>query len=250
MTPYQLALKNWIRTQNFRDSSTGKYRKPTAKEIEQFSAEWKAKQSKAKKKPKHETLLQKLEREARARKLDKHSQSSYNWFKKRVRTVGGDRARDAMLDDARKKRRLREAPTSGKMYTYIYDAKYKDKLPYWDAFPLIFMIGPAKGGFYGINLHYLAPRARAQLFDALLSISNTSRYNANTKIKLSYDLLKGASKYKLFKPCFKHYLFDHLQSKLALIPADEWEAALFMPTANFQGANNSKVWSDSILKVT
>ena len=195
------------------------------------------------------TLLKKLEAGARMRKLEKFSDQSYKWFRDKVRTFGGERARETLLKDAQKNKNIRQRPTPGFMYTYIYDAKHKDKLPYWDAFPLILMIGPAKKGFYGLNLHYLPPKARAMLFDKLLEIVNNTRYNDRTKIQLSYDLLKSSNKYKAFKPCFKHYLYSQLQSQIAKIPADEWEAALFMPTANFRGAVNSKVWSDSILKV-
>lgn len=200
-------------------------------------------------KKKSETLLQKLNRQAQLRNFQKHSEKSYQWFRKKVRTFGGAKTRDELLQDAKQKRRTRNQPSTGKMYTYIYDAKHKNKLPYWDAFPLIFMVGPAKGGFYGINLHYLPPKSRAILFDRLLDIKNSNKLDARTKIRVSYGLLKSTSKFKLFKPCFKHYLFKQVQSKLALISADEWEAALFLPTANFQGASNSKVWSQSILKV-
>lgn len=196
------------------------------------------------------TLLKKLETVARQRKLDKFSDESYKWFRDKVRTFGGQKSRDTLLKDAKKNKNIRQRPTPGYMYTYIYDAKHKKKLPYWDAFPLIFMVGPAKKGFYGVNLHYLPPKARAVLFDELLKIANNKRWTARTKVGITYDLLKSSQKYKLFKPCFKHYLFKQVQSDLAFIPADEWEAALFMPTAHFQGAANSKVWSDSILSVT
>lgn len=194
------------------------------------------------------SLLTRLEQAARQRKLEKFSNKSYKWFRDRVRTIGGENARDTLLKDAQKNSLTRSRPSPGYMYSFIYDAKHKDKLPYFDAFPLILMVGPAKGGFYGINLHYIPPAARARFFDELLKIANNKSYNQRTKFGLSYQLLNSSSKYKLFKPAFKHYLFSQVQSKLALIPADEWEAALFLPSANFIGASNSKVWSDSILK--
>ena len=132
---------------------------------------------------------------------------------------------------------------------FIYDALHADKLPYFDAFPLIVMVGPAPGGFYGINLHYLPPKPRAVLFDNLISIASDRRYDEKTKLKLSYNLLQLSSKYKLYKPCFKHYLFSQLKSRLVFVSAEHWDAALFLPTANFQGAINTKVWSDSMLEV-
>ena len=45
----------------------------------------------------------------------------------------------------------------GKMYMFFYDAKYKDTLPFFDIFPLVFPIEFYSEGFLGINLHYLPP---------------------------------------------------------------------------------------------
>lgn len=45
-----------------------------------------------------------------------------------------------------------KAPSVGRMYHFRYDPKGKETLPYYDTFPLIFMVGPAAGGFYGIRV--------------------------------------------------------------------------------------------------
>lgn len=194
------------------------------------------------------TLLQRLEAGARARNLEKFSKQSNAWFKDKVRVMGGQRTRNEILRDANKARQFRATPRPGYMYTFVYDALHKDTLPYFDAFPLILMIGPAEGGFYGLNLHYLPPKARAIMFDELLKVVNNNKYDDRTKFQISYKLLSSSARYKLFKPCFKHYLMGQMQSRLVMIPASEWEAALFLPTAHFQGAKNSQVWSDSINK--
>jgi hypothetical protein len=195
-----------------------------------------------------ETLLQKLERSASQKSFEKFSKQSFQWYKDRVRTLGGDRTRRELLKDAQAARRFRASPRPGYMYTFIYDAKHKDTLPYFDAFPLIIMVGPAEGGFTGLNLHYLPPKYRALLFDELLKVMNNSSYTDRTKLNITYQLLNASAKYKLFKPTFKRYLMDHMQSKLVFIPSSEWEAAMFLPIADFQGASNSKVWSDSLFK--
>ena len=57
------------------------------------------------------------------------------------------------------------------MNMFFYDPKHKDTLPYYDRFPLSVIIGPAKGGFYGLNLHYLPPVLRAKMLDALMDIA-------------------------------------------------------------------------------
>ena len=196
------------------------------------------------------TLLQKLEQRARRRELEKFSKQSYKWYKSTAMAIGGQRARDELLKgQTSRNMNLKRNPGIGFMYSFVYDAKHKDKLPYFDAFPLIIMVGPAEGGFYGINLHYLPPKARAMLFDKLLEIATDKRYTNRTKLSISYQLLKDTKKYAAFRPCFKHYLVSQLGSDIVKIGSDEWEAAMYLPTADFRGASNSKVWSDSVQKM-
>ena len=98
---------------------------------------------------------------------------------------------------------------------FFYDPKTKEKLPYYDTFPLVIVTGKAKGGFYGINLHYLPPILRARFLDQLLDIASDKSYDENTRFRLSYALLNRAQKFKFFKPCFKHYLSSNVQSRFA-----------------------------------
>lgn len=133
----------------------------------------------------------------------------------------------------------------GEMYTFAYDPKHKETLPYYDRFPLIFPINKAKDGFLGINFHYLPPTMRAQLMDALYSITNNKKYDESTRLRISYDLLNKASKFRFFKPAIKHYLANQVRSKLIYINPSEWDVALFLPTARFVGASKQKVYADS-----
>lgn len=133
----------------------------------------------------------------------------------------------------------------GKMYFFYYDPKHKKTLPYYDTFPLIFPIGPAEGGFLGINLHYLPPTYRAALMDALYGVVSNMRFDQTTKLKISYKILKGASKYKYFAPCVKHYLDEHVRSKFLKIESVEWNIALFLPVEQFQKKSKQQVWNQS-----
>ena len=136
----------------------------------------------------------------------------------------------------------------GSMMLFNYDPKLKGELPYYDTFPLIFVVGPAEDGFYGLNMHYLPYKQRAMLMDALYELTTNSRYDNSTRLRLSYQLLKKASSYKLFKPCFKHYLHSNVKSRKILIDSVEWDIALFLPIQRFQKASASRVYSDSLRK--
>lgn len=154
-----------------------------------------------------------------------------------VRTVN----RDRLFDGARKTNTL----VPGKMYMYVYDAKTKETLPYWDAFPLIFCTTLNQDGHDGINLHYLPPMLRAKLMDALYTTINNNNYDETTKIRINYNILKQASNMRFFKPCYKKYLNSHIRSPIIEVHPTEWDIAIFLPTQNFQKASDQEVWRDS-----
>lgn len=68
-------------------------------------------------------------------------------------------------------------------------------------------------------MHYLPPMLRAQLMDALYSLTTDNNYNEKTRLAMSYKLLASSSKFKLFAPCVKHYLSSHVKSRFIKIEA-------------------------------
>lgn len=191
-------------------------------------------------------LFQKLELEAFRNGITPRTQQSRDWFRRKA----------AQLSNVNRNALMREEPIAlrnrtiiGGMFMFFYDPKGKDTLPYYDSFPLVIVIGPADGGFLGLNLHYLPPVLRAKFLDALLDETNNKRYDETTKFNATYDLMKRAAKYKYFKPCIKHYLNDHVRSRFARVEAPEWEIATFLPTADFQKASKTEVYRDSRRKM-
>jgi hypothetical protein len=137
----------------------------------------------------------------------------------------------------------------GKMYTFVYDPKTKETLPYYDIYPLIFPIEYYSDGMLGINMHYLPPVLRAQLMDSLYETINNDKYNKTTKLQISYGILKSASRFNLFKPCIKRYLWGHVRSPFIYISPEEWDVALMLPTQKFKKASAETVWADSRNKI-
>lgn len=135
----------------------------------------------------------------------------------------------------------------GRMYAFVYDAKHKDTLPHWDRHPLVIPISHYGDGFLGLNLHYLHPKLRIILLNKLDQFSKGS--GEQKRLALSYELLKGASGIKEFKPCIKRYLYSHVKTRFAVIPPSEQELAAFMPLASFEGANKDHVYKISREKI-
>jgi len=167
------------------------------------------------------------------------------WYRQQAQQVTKSAARGDKLIREMGSDRYENRFRLGHMYMFAYDPKHKDTLPYYDRFPLIFPINKAKGGFLGINMHYLPPQLRAQLMDSLYTVVSNKRYDETTKLRLSYDVLSGASKFRLFKPTVKHYLTRQVRTRLVYINPTEWDVALFLPTQKFVGARQTKVWADS-----
>lgn len=141
--------------------------------------------------------------------------------------------------------RLTTVPTAGNMYMYLYDPKTKNTLPYYDRFPLIFPFKVESDRFWGINLHYLPPPYRAKLMDELYKVTSNKRYDESTRLRINYQILNSASRFRYFKPCVKQYLYTKMKSKFVYVYPSEWDIALFLPTERFSKASKNVVWSDS-----
>ena len=183
-----------------------------------------------------------LSKGIRAGKIPAKEQQSRTWYRDTASKFKTVNEKSLMRGDTD---RIRSQPTIGHMYMFYYDAKHKETLPYFDRFPMIFPYKKVKGGFMGINLHYLPHILRAKLMDSLYDISSNDLYDETTKLRMSYNILSSASKYKWFKPCIKHYLTTQVRSRFLYVYPAEWDIALFLPLERFSGASKSKVWSDS-----
>jgi hypothetical protein len=152
-----------------------------------------------------------------------------DWFIGKARSAAGYR-KNIIGNDTR----ARDATIIGKMYFFYYDPKTKDKLQVYDRFPLVFPIERYPDGFLGLNLHYLNGSERASLLNRLSEFKSNSRYDATTRIRMSYDLLASTkSLATIARPCIKRYLFNHVRSKFIEVTADEWDKAIALPVQLF-----------------
>lgn len=180
----------------------------------------------------------------RAGVANNRSRQSIKWFREKALGVNRNQvSANRFLQDGSRGKNI---VLPGQMYMFLYDPKGKDTLPFYDRFPLIFPYKMVPGGFYGLNLHYLPPMYRAKLMDALFTdrVSGLG-YTDKTKLNINYNILNSTARYKYFKPCVKHYLNSHVQSKFIYIHPNEWDLALMLPSERFVGATNQQVWDNS-----
>lgn len=191
------------------------------------------------------SIIQHIGKEISSAGLRRRSPEAALWFRKRMAELRGINRAELMKDP---KLRKEYKPGPGSMMMFYYDPKHKATLPYYDRFPLIIMVDVAPGGFYGLNLHYLSPYARAKFLNDLYDLTSNKRFDESTRFKVSYQMLKQTKKYREFAPCWKHYLTKHVQSSFSVVPASEWDIAVFLPLQKFKGAAAQTVWKESLKK--
>ena len=185
-------------------------------------------------------LLNRINEQLAKAGLQPRTNQARAWLRAKINDLKP--SRQTLLND---KGRMRDTTIIGRMYFYFYDPKTKESLPYYDRFPLVIPIEQYRDGFLGLNLHYIHPKQRILLLDELSEFANNSKYDASTKLRLSYDLLKRTGAIYQATPCIKRYLFTHVESRFLEITADEWDLACLLPLENFQKASTSKVYSES-----
>ena len=192
-----------------------------------------------------ESLIKRLEQETPA-ELEARSIESLRWFQQRVKTMKLTPEAFYHQSNLRKARRYLE----GRMYTFFYDAKYKEKLPYWDRFPVVLILDMYQGGFSGLNLHYIPPRYRVRLLYELYKYitldDDTRDENMKPHIRIRYEMLRGMSKMKFFKPCYKRYLTQHIDGRALEITSDYWDVMAMLPLADWQKKHAREVYTESI----
>ena len=196
-----------------------------------------------------ESLLERLEKETPS-ELQERSLESLRFFQARVRNLKISSEAFYKQSDLQKAKRLLE----GRMYTFFYDAKTKKKLPYWDRFPLVIILDLREDGFTGLNLHYIPPRYRVRLLYELykyviLDDDDMAEEEMRMRIKMTYKLIDGISKLKMYKPCFKRYLTTQIEGRALEITPNYWDTMAMLPLAQWQKEKVRTVYSESIRKI-
>ena len=162
---------------------------------------------------------------------------SADWYRRNVQSLS-DRITARRLMNSGK---LIGRPSAGRLNMFFYDPKTKARLPYYDVFPLVLPLEPIKGGFLGMNFHYLPYLLRFRLLERLQKFASGG-FKSSTKIEASYDIVKGIN---LVKPTIKKYLFGYTRSQFLRIDFDEAALAAYLPVQQFRKAGVGKVWADS-----
>ena len=86
---------------------------------------------------------------------------SSSWYRNAVASIADTVTARKLYNQGK----INQRPSGGRLNLFFYDPKFKEKLPYYDTFPLVLPFETIRGGFLGINFHYLAPVVRFSLLN-------------------------------------------------------------------------------------
>jgi len=168
--------------------------------------------------------------------LQDNQLKSARWYRNAASLIADKATQTKLMREGK----LNGRPSAGRMNMFVYDAKTKAKLPYWDAFPLVLPVDTFRGGFVGLNFHYLPYGVRFKLLEQLQSYASNGKFDSSTKLQVGYSNLKGQS---IIKPAVKKYLWRQVRSNFRRIDVDEMAIACYLPVADFQGASLGRVFA-------
>ena len=164
----------------------------------------------------YETIFEKVTAETGGEK------KSYLWYRNAVRRLAlrvddnperliRDEIQDRMgAEEQEDSNQIRRYAVSGHMYLFEYKAKTAQKLPFYDQFPLVYVIKATRNEFWGLNLHYMSPKRRAWVMKRLMD----GRIDAP-------------------RNCFHKYITSHVDGFLLDLAAEEWATAMLLPIETF-----------------
>jgi len=155
----------------------------------------------------YQTLFDKIKTKSEGEK------KSLKWYRSAVKEEAGNYKKNFEhydKDVEQKVNSLRRFTVEKHLYMFEYKAKMR-WLPYYDRFPLVYVLKSSKDEFWGVNLHYLQPKKR---------------------MIATKKLLLG--QIDIPKACFHKYLHAHVEDGIYIdLATVEWDSAILLPTEDF-----------------
>ena len=163
---------------------------------------------------------------------------SATWYRSQVNRIASGKTAGQLFREGK----LQGRPSVGRLNLFGYNPKLRAKLPYYDIFPLVLPLEPTKGGFMGMNFHYLPPLLRFRLLERMQAKASDRRFDSKTRFEVNYDDVKNI---KIVKPTIKKYLYAYCQTGFLRINADDAAIAIYLPVQRFKKAPEATVYADS-----
>lgn len=162
-----------------------------------------------------------------------YGDEALNWFRRRIsKDLNVKASQIIKSDDFRKQ--TSNSMIVGKLMLFEYAAESPgdSETGLYDRYPMCFIydIQEINGNFvfYGLNVHYLTPRYRGELFKAMMKIKNTKTLNSRTRIHAEWSLIKQVAGNRIASEAVHAYRIDRMKSKFVEIQPQDWIVAVFL----------------------
>ena len=169
------------------------------------------------------TIFEKIEEKAKGK------EQSPAWYRRQLKSIAmeyvkhpehlirNEKRDQTDPEENQDKNHIRKFAKQGRLFFFEYEAKMKN-LPYYDTFPLVYVIHTTGEYFYGANLHYLHPKRRPLVIE-----------------KLKDDRID------IPKICFHKYIRENVKGFMLDLASSEWETAIALPVEHFITDKSGKI---------
>ena len=163
---------------------------------------------------------------------------SANWYRNAVSSLSDTITARKLYNQGK----INQRPSLGRLNLFFYDPKFTDTLPYYDTFPLVLPLEGFRGGFVGMNFHYLSPMIRFRVLQQLQGFATNQKFDSTTRLDVSYQRVGGIAR---IKPTIKKYLYSHVRSGFMRIDSQDAPTAVYLPVQQFKKRSASYVYGKS-----
>lgn len=136
----------------------------------------------------------------------------------------------------------------GKAYSFVYDAKFKDKLNFWDLMPHLmipltyFKRKDRKINVVGINFSYIPPKIRMAVLDKIVKTFSSMiidpniemidkyQFHSLSNMPLFYDIAKNILKGSGFEFAIRSYIYTRISIEPKVITYEDWWKVATFPS--------------------
>ena len=163
---------------------------------------------------------------------------SNNWYRGQVKRIASGTTAQQLFRQGKLARR----PSVGRLNLFGYNPKLRKTLPYYDTFPLVLPLEGFRGGFLGMNFHYLSPVIRFRLLNQLQRFATNSKFDSTTRLDVSYQRVGGLAR---VKQTIKKYLYSNVRSGFMRVDLQDAPTAVYLPVQQFKKRSASYVYGQS-----
>lgn len=123
---------------------------------------------------------------------------------------------------------------------FVYNAKWKSILPYWDAVPMPIILAKYSDGFLGLNIHYLPWAKRLMLAERLVRATKNKNRITYPDIKSAWKSVRIPVGWAYL--IIRRYLVSHIRGNIATFTWEDYKKSAVNINGSWKKASEQEVF--------